>query len=156
MANFHYNITLGKSAELVQRVINNDPANSGIVVMVLSQTGIESDAVLKDKDSFADILAGTTDEVTNTGYARKILTDASGGLTVTVDDVNDRVDVDCADLVWTAVQAGSNWSDVVFGYDSDTTAGTDANIVPISQHDFAVTPDGSDITVQVNVFLRHS
>jgi hypothetical protein len=34
-------------------------------------------------------------------------------------------------------------------YDADTTGGDDSNIVPISQHDFAVTPDGSDITAQI-------
>ena len=31
----------------------------------------------------------------------------------------------------------------------DTTAGTDANIVPLTMHDFVVTPDGSDITAQI-------
>jgi hypothetical protein len=31
-------------------------------------------------------------------------------------------------------------------YDNDTTAGTDANIVPMTKHDFTVTPDGTDIT----------
>jgi len=37
----------------------------------------------------------------------------------------------------------------VIGYDSDTAAGTDSNILPHSMHDFVVTPDGSDITAQV-------
>jgi hypothetical protein len=156
VGNFHYNISLGKSVEYAQRVISNDPTNSALIVMVLSQTGIESDATLKDKDDFAAILSGSTDEVTNSGYSRKTITDSTGGLTITVDDTNDRVDVDIADITWTGVAAGSNWSDIVIGYDSDTTSGTDANIVPMTQHDFVITPDGSDITAQVNVFLRAS
>ncbi len=32
---------------------------------------------------------------------------------------------------------------------ADNTAGTDANIVPGTLHDFAITPDGSDITAQI-------
>ena len=117
--------------------------------MVLSQTGIETDAVLKDKDTFADVLSGTTDEVTNTGYARKILTEANI-VAFAPDDVNDRVDLTIPNQTWTAVAAGSNWSDIVIGYDNDTTTGTDANIIPLTQHDFVVTPDGSDITAQVS------
>ena len=59
------------------------------------------------------------------------------------------MDVDIPDQTWTAVSSGSNWSDLVFGYDSDSTGGTDSGIVPLTQHDFSVTPDGSDITVQI-------
>jgi len=115
---------------------------------VLATAGIETDAVLRDKDTLADVVSGTTNEVTNTGYARKVL-DQAGGIVITYDDTNDRVDVDVPDQTWTAVAAGDGWNDVVFAYDSDTTAGTDANIVPVSLHDFVLTPDGSDITAQV-------
>lgn len=149
MADFIFNVGKGKLAEFAARVNANDPANSALVVMVLATAGLESDAVLRDKTTFADVVSGTTNEVTNTGYARKVL-DQAGGITVTVDQANDRVDVDIPDQTWTAVGAGDGWSKIVIGYDSDTTAGTDANIVPISAHDFVVTPDGSDITAQIN------
>lgn len=149
MANFVYNIALGRVAEFYNRVKTDDPANSALIIMVLSQTGIETDAVLKDKDTFADVLSGTTDEVTNTGYARKILTEANI-VAFAPDDVNDRVDLTIPNQTWTAVAAGSNWNDIVIGYDNDTTTGTDANIIPLTQHDFVVTPDGSDITAQVS------
>jgi hypothetical protein len=149
MANFVYNIALGRVAEFYNRVKTDDPPNSALVIVVLSQTGIETDAVLKDKDTLADVLAGTTDEVTNTGYARKILTDANI-VAFAPDDVNDRVDLTIPNQTWTAVAAGSNWSDIVICYDNDTTTGTDANIIPLTQHDFVLTPDGSDITAQVS------
>lgn len=155
MANQVFNIALGRVAELYNRVDTNDPANSALIVVVLSQTGIETDAVLKDKDTLADVLAGTTDEVTNTGYARKVLTDTDI-VAFAPDDVNDRVDLDTPDLTWTGVAAGSNWSDLLFCYDSDTTSGTDTNIVPLTMHDFVLTPDGSDITAQVSNFYRAS
>lgn len=154
MADFVYNQGKGKVAEWAARVEANDPTNSVFVLEAINTAA--SDATLRDLDTFAAIEAdASTAEVTNSGYARKIL--ANGALTITIDDTNDRVDVDCADQTWTAVAAaGGAWTDLVFGYDSDSTAGTDSNIVPATQHDFAVTPDGSDITATIAVFYRAS
>lgn len=153
MANLVFNISKGKVAELAQRVENNDPANSILVLEAINTSA--TDATLIDLDTFALIESdGNTAEVTNSGYARK--TFANGTVTVTLDDTNDRMDVDVADQTWTAVAAGSAWTDLVFGYDSDSTAGTDANVVPLTLHDFAVTPDGSDITATIAVFFRAS
>lgn len=150
MANFVANISLGRVAAYVANVLANSPTNSTINVAVLATSGIETDAVLRDKDEFAALVSGATNYVTNTGYAVKVLTDASG-LTVTVDDTNDWVDVDMPDQTWTAVAAGDGWNDIVTGYDPDSTAGTstDSSVVFMTQHDFVVTPDGSDITAQV-------
>jgi hypothetical protein len=41
-------------------------------------------------------------------------------------------------------------------YDNDTTAGTDANIVPLTMFDFAITPDGSDVQMTTGAFFRAS
>jgi hypothetical protein len=57
--------------------------------------------------------------------------------------------IDMPDQTWTAVAAGSAWTDLSTSYDNDSTAGTDANLVPMTWHDFVVTPDGSDIVAQV-------
>jgi hypothetical protein len=148
MANFVFNIAKGRIAELYNRVDTNDPANSALIIAVLATSGIESDATLLDKDTLADVVSGTTNEVTNTNYARKTLTDADI-VAFAPDDTNDRVDLDIPDQTWTGVAAGDGWNDLLVCYDSDTTAGTDANIVPMTQHDFVVTPDGSDITAQI-------
>lgn len=148
MADLVFNIAKGRVAELYNRVDTNDPANSALIIMVLATSGIESDATLRDKDSFADLVSGATNEVTNTNYARKTLTDAD--ITAFApDDTNDRVDLDIPDQTWTGVAAGDGWNDVVIGYDSDTTGGTDSNIISLTLHDFVVTPDGSDILMQV-------
>ena len=144
-----FNIAKGKVAEYAARVNANDPANSAFVVVALKATGIEADGTLQDYDTLADLLAAANDEATNTGYARKTL-DNTAGITVTVDDTNNRVDVDIPDQTWTGVVAtGGAWAKLLVCYDSDTTGGTDANIVPLTHHDFAVTPDGSDITAQI-------
>ncbi len=152
-----FNIALGRSVELYKRVDTNDPANAVLVVAVLAASGIESEAVLKRKDDLAAVVAGTTNEVTNPGYVRKILTDTDL-VAFAPDDANDRVDLDIPDQTWTGVAAGDGWGDLLICYDSDSTGGTDANIVPMTMHDFVVNPDGSDITAQVNAagFFRAS
>ena len=118
------------------------------MILILATSGIESDATLKDVDTVTALVAGTTNEVTNSGYARKVLTDADI-VAFAPDDANDRVDLDIPDQTWTGVAAGDGWNDLVVAYDNDTTGGTDANIVPLTLHDFVVTPDGSDITAQI-------
>lgn len=148
MANQVFNIALGRVAELYNRVDSNDPANSALVILILATSGIESDATLKDLDTVTALVAGTTNEVTNSGYARKVLTD-SDIVAFAPDDANDRVDLDIPDQTWTGVAAGDGWNDLVVAYDNDTTGGTDSNIVPMTMHDFVVTPDGSDITAQI-------
>lgn len=144
MADQIYNIALGRVAELYNRVDLNDPANAALVIVVINANAV-ADATLKDLDDLAAILATAAAEVTNVNYARKVLTDAD--LTAFApDDANDRVDLDFPDQTWSAVAAGDAWTDFLVCYDSDTTLGTDANIVPLTHHDFAVTPDGTDIT----------
>jgi len=150
MANFVFNIAKGRVAELYNRVDTNDPAASAIIILLLAVSGVESDAVLIDKDTITDLVSGATNESTNTGYARKVLTDAD--LTAfTPDDANDRVDLDIPDQTWTGVANDGTGAigDFVTAFDADTGAGTDANIIPMTLHDFAVTPDGSDITAQI-------
>lgn len=148
MANFVYNIAKGRIVELANRVNANDPTNSALIIVVIDANGV-SDATLMDHDTLSAVLGTAANEVTNTNYARKVL-DQAASITVAVDDTNDWVDVDFPDQTWTAVAAGDSWEDLLVCYDSDTTGGDDTNIVPLTQHDFAVTPDGSDITAQVD------
>jgi len=147
MANQVMNIALGRVAELYKRVDENDPANSAIIIIAWNTTA--TDATIKDLDTVAAIEADANSaEVTNSGYARKVLTDADI-VAFAPDDANDRVDLDMPDQTFTAVAAGSAWTDLCSNYDSDTTGGADSNIVPMTWHDFAITPDGSDIVAQM-------
>lgn len=158
MANFVHNRSKGRVTEFAERVNGNDPANSALVLDLLATTGIETDAVLTDVDDWAALVAGTTNFATGTGWARKTL-DNTGGITVTYDDTNDRVDVFFPDQTWTAVaDVADDVSKAVVGYDADTTLGTDANILPATAHDFVIQPDGSDVTLDVPVagFYRAS
>lgn len=148
MGDLAFNISKGRVAEYAARVNANDPANSVLVWSLWNMTA--TDAANRDLDTVAAVEAqGTNAELTsgtNANYVRKVLTDASG-ITVTVDDTNDWVDIDCPDQTWTALGAGTAVNHAMAAYDSDSTGGTDANQVPISQHAVAITPDGSDVTL---------
>lgn len=139
MADFIFNNAKGRIRTFAELAGSDD----AIVVVPIETTGIEADATLKDYDDLAALLAGASNEQTTLG--RKSLTSA---LTVTIDDTNDRVDIDAPDQVWTGT-AGNAVSALVWCYDSDTTGGGDASIVPMSKHDFVFTPDGTDVTAVV-------
>lgn len=153
MANFVFNIGKGRVVEYYNRVKGNDPAASKLVIMILATTGLEAQSVLEDKDDFGAILAGATNEVTNTNYARKALADADLAALPAPDDTNNRYDVDLADQTFQDVASGDGWSSLVIGYDPLGTD-VDANIIPLTHHDFVITPDGSDITAQITNFFR--
>lgn len=154
-----FNIALGRAVELYNRVDLNDPSTAVLWVALLATTGLEADATLKDMDTFSAVVAGATNEATNTNYVRKILTDAD--LTAfTPDDTNDRADLDVPDLTWGAMAGDGTGaiSALVIGYDATTSGVTTTAMVPITKHGFVVSPDGSDLTAQVSAagFFRAS
>lgn len=155
MADIVFNIAKGRVVELFNRVDTNDPANSALVIVPVD-VGATSDATIRDFDTLAAVLAGGVTERTTGGWNRKTLTDADITFPAP-DDTNDRFDVDIPDQTWTAVTAGAV-TDLIICYDNDTTAGTDSNLIPLTMHDFAITPDGSDVQAVINAagFFRAS
>lgn len=148
MADFVFNIAKGRVTQWYDNIDGNNPANSAFILAAFAAS--DTDATIRDVDTLAAVEAlASTAEATNSGYARKVLTDADL-VAWAPDDTNDRVDLDIPDQTWTAVAAGTNWTDLGVFYDGDTTAGTDANIVPATWHDFVVTPSGADIVAQIN------
>ena len=147
MGDFVFNVAKGRVAEFYNRVDQSDPTNAVLVIVAIDTSA--TDATLKDLDTLSAVLAdANTAEVTNTNYARKVLSDSDLSA-LTVDDTNDRIDLDISDQTWSEVAAGDSWTDLLICYDSDSTGGTDANIIPLTCHDFSVMPDGSDITAQI-------
>ncbi len=153
MANIVCNIAKGRIVELYNRVKGNDPANSALILVPIETTGLEADSVLVDKDDLAAFLSGATNEQTTMG--RKTLTDADLATLPAPDDTNDRYDISLPAVTWTAA-TGNPISKILVCYDSDTTGGTDANIIPLCYFDRAETPSGSDIVLSTGVFFRAS
>lgn len=140
----------GRVAELVQRVLDNDPANAAIVIVALQAA--EADDTLRSYATLSAMLAqaGNT-EATFTNYARVVYTDADA-VTRVVDNVNDRVDCDFPDFTYTAAGGTVDNSLVkqIPCFDPDTTGGTDADLIPLTHHDFVQATNGGDITGQVD------
>jgi hypothetical protein len=153
VSNIVLNISKGRVVELYNRVKANDPANSALILVPIETTGLEADSVLIDKDDLAAVLSGATNEQTTMG--RKTLTDADLAALPAPDDTNDRYDISLPTVTWTAA-AGNAISKILVCYDSDTTSGTDANILPLTLFDFAITPNGADVQMTGGVFFRAS
>jgi hypothetical protein len=109
------------------------PAANDALIWVLC-SGTETDDNLRDADTLAAIIALAVDEATFTGYARV----TASSVTVTVDDANNRVDVDAADPSWSPTSAQS-LTRIILCYDPDTTTGTDADLIPLFIDDYALT-----------------
>lgn len=137
MADGVFNIAKGAFAEKIR----DGAAN----ILVLLLKANEAEATLRDRDDVAAILANGSTEADFTNYARK--TGITG--TITVDDTNDRVDVDFPDQTWSSAGGASNntLTKLVVAYQESAA---DSGRVPLTHHDFAETTTGSDITAQLN------
>lgn len=149
MANQTFNISKGRVAEFHNRVQANDPAASQLVLIAIVSTDV--DDLIRDVDDIAELLLlSNTAEATNSGYARIDLDDTDLDV-VDNDDTNNRMDVNItADPVFSSIIGGDTWTHLVIAYDA-SGVGADATLIPLTIHDFVVTPNGGDITAQIAV-----
>jgi hypothetical protein len=130
------NIAKGAAAEKAR----DDATAFGVLLLKAN----EAESTLKDRATVALILSNGSTEADFTNYARKTGITA----TLTVDNVNDRVDLDMPDQTWTTAGGATNntlTKAVVYYQESAADSGR----VPITIQDFAVTTDASDLTAQV-------
>lgn len=137
MADGVFNIAKGAFAEKFR-----DGAANGLVLLLKAN---EAEATLRDRDDIAAVLANGSTEADFTDYARK--TGLTG--TITVDDSNDRVDVDLPDQTWVGAGGATNntLTKLIVAYQESAA---DSGRVPLTHHDFAATTDDSDLTAQFN------
>ncbi len=146
MADGVFNIAKGRVNEFVNRVNDNDPTGSELVLILLKTD--DTDANLKDFDDVAAILAGAAVEADFASYARIDLTDTDLAGSV-VDDGADTNDADITvDPVWSSATTGQALFRLIVAYDS-TGAAADAALIPLTFHDFAITTNGNDLTAQI-------
>ena len=136
MADFVFNIAKGT---IKKRVAD------GATIRALVLKVADTDAALKDLDTVSAVLAsGSTAEADFTNYVRKTL----ASVTATVDDTNDWVTVDAADIVFTAAGgATNNTAAKLIIYDFITNDGAS---IPLIALDCVFTTDGNDVTIVFN------
>lgn len=145
MADLVLNRVLGKVHQYVDNVDSNNPAASVMRVFAMVVSGDQDNAM---RDLATMTMTGlfalaNVAEATNSGYANQSVTDAA--TTITIDDANNRVDCAIGDVTFTSVLSGDVWTDICIAYDSDGTD-NDGNTIPLTIHDFSVTPNGGNIT----------
>ena len=144
------NYAKGRVNEFMNNIVNNNPANSALIIVMLKTA--ESNATLQDYASLGAALAaggGTANvEADFTNYARKILTDADLSAP-TVDNTGNKQYSTFPAQTYTAPGGATNNTvvKVLTCYDSDTTAGTDSNIIICGIADANITTDGNDFSL---------
>ncbi|MGW7198458.1 hypothetical protein [Streptomyces chryseus] len=113
-----------------------------LVAVVLEAAGLASDDALQDYDTLAALLAGASNEQTTMG--RRALT----GTIVAVDDTANEASYRADDLAWTTA-TGNPTGKIVICFDP-TGGAPDSGLIPLSLHDFAVTPDGTDVIARIH------
>lgn len=152
MANYHFNISKGRTVELFNRVDSNEPTNAAIIAIPLKASDTEANA--QDFATVKAVLEGTTKEQTE-GWSRKVLTDTELAA-IAVDNTNNRFPATIPAIKWTAPTSGKNTTGVLFAYDADTTSGDDSNLIPLVHCDMVVTADGNDVEVNAGDISRAS
>lgn len=157
MGTFVFDYGYGEGKEWYKNVENSNPANSALVVMLLAATGLETDAVLRVKTSFTDIVSGTTNEATNTGYARKVLTNVDLAAVPLPDTTNHWWQCTIPVQTWVAVTNDGTgaFGALIIGY-RNAPGDPDTAIIPLTCSVFAITPNGGAVTAtpSVNGFYR--
>lgn len=153
MAAFTFNIAKGRVVELYNRAKSNDPANSALILVPLSAG--DTEANLQDIDNLSLVLAGTPNEA-GASWGRKPLESAELAAFPSPNDTDNRYDVALPATTWAGPTAGQDTVALLVCYDSDTTAGDDTNVIPLTYHDFAVTADGNAVTLNAGNFFQAS
>lgn len=152
MANVVFNIAKGRVAELYNRVDLGDPAAARLYIIPIDVAAV-SDATLIDLDDFAAVITAGVTERTTGGWNRKTLA-AADLAAMTPLDGSDYMPLDAADQTWTAVTGGSlTITDLLFAY-SATGSPTNAQLTPLTLHDFPITPDGTDVVATIADWFR--
>ena len=133
MADFVFNIALGQRGD----DWGSATARAGMLTVK------QADDDLRDHDDVAAMLAAANTETIATSYAR--ITDITP-VAASVDDTNNRVDFDAADLAFGVIGNGTN--ETIVGCWTYKFVTDDAGSTPISWHDLSFTTDGSAVTIQ--------
>ena len=144
MAQVVYNIAKSRMAS------GDLDLNTDTLGMLLLKT-TAAGASNPDVDDIAELLAVSgVAECDFTNYVRKTFT-----ATVTVDNTNDRANVDAANITWTAAGGATNNTPVAAVIYED--GASDAARFPIGYYDTnfgSVATNGGDFTVNIADFLR--
>jgi len=156
MANITFNVAKGRVNSYVDRVVANDPATSGIIVVLLKTTA--TDLVLQDLATLSAILAGSSVEADFTNYARIVLTDADLSAPTVDNNTDTQYSAIPALQIASAGDGGAGdntLSKAILCYAPDV-AGADSTLIPLTAHDISVTTNGNNLNINAGTFYTGS
>lgn len=138
MASFPYNVG-------AKPFIDNAIIGSALTLKVrLVMTNTTVDTENDGKDHLNDFT--TMDTHDGSGYVDKSL----ASLATAQDDTNNRTTLDCADITWTALGAGTRSIEGAIVYQEDSAA--ESGRIPIAFYDTTnIASNGGDVTLTINV-----
>ena len=158
MADFVFNVAKGRGIEFWKRVDAGDPGTSRLILVLLKDTGLETDAILKDYDNLSALLTAANTECDFTNYTRIVYTAADladpfklsdrPARSATLDDTNDRHDgvLPTKSIVSAGGATNNTISKAVLCYAPDS-GGADTTFIPIAAFDANTTTNGQDLNI---------
>lgn len=138
MADLVFNAAKGKAA-----YYSSLPNPGDVLVLVpLLAAGLVDDDTLMEQATLADVLLLAAEQL---DMGRLEVTFSSA----TIDTVNDWTDVDFDDPVWPGA-TGEPCGALLVCYKPGSASG-DGDILPLTKHDFIVTPNGTDLVGAVSI-----
>lgn len=148
-----FNIAKGRVVQWYNEIEANSPnANAAFILVPLSAS--DTAANVQDADDLTAALATAMNEQAAGSWVRKTLESVELVALPAPNDGTDCYEVSVPSVTWTSPDAGSNTTGLLICIDLDTTAGTDANIIPIAHYDFVVTADENDVVLNAGIFFR--
>lgn len=125
----------------------------GLLAGASIPTGIDTEAEIQDLNTVDELLTITSVDEPGAGwYSRKNLSRSNAS----EDDTNNRVNMDAADVTWTAATAGTNIYGA-FWYDATTdTNDTTRLLMGVILFGSVVPTNGSDLTLTITDLVRAS
>lgn len=142
MASFVFNYAKGRWIEKYSLPVGGD----NIIIVLLKSSGLQADATLGNYQDLGTLLASNA-EATFTNYSRIVLSSAS--ITIAPPSGGVRT-VSIPSQVWNA--AGGAANDTLGAFLTcyrPTSSSPDANMLPLTKHDFAVTTTGGNLTATI-------
>jgi hypothetical protein len=138
-----FNIALGKVRWYAEQV---GVGNAAFVLLLLKNSGLETDATLLDHDNVSVMLAAANDEADFTNYVRKTIT----SVTISNPDTDESLEISFADQSYGNVGGAANntLGKAVVAFDPDTTTGSDTTLVPILAFNITYTTDGNALNIR--------
>jgi hypothetical protein len=145
MSNFVFSYAKGRWIDKYSLPLGTD----NILVVLLQSTGLQADATLGTYQYLSQLTAAGNLEATFTNYTRQVLSGTS--ITISVNTSTAVTTVSIPTQVWNAAGgATNNTLGALLTCYRPASNSTDASVLLLTKHDFAITTTGGNLTATIS------